>query len=271
MLGFISATTGAILLAIGILALLSARVRGFLSMIPFGNARLWAIIFIAVGLLTGGFGVIKSLPSQFSGQVASIGSIGTGAVTETELINCIYTAGSAVNSTAITIAQKTGSSVDIIVTIDNSSLLAADGSLAVATDDLVNLTWSCDRSGGIGDDASVQVLVKGATFKNELSTSDSAIYNILETSTTPSRVFSDRYTQKAYIGDNAYATSASPKDAGYVTFTESEVTQTVGVLADLDSNSFKKLALNSATNYQVLQKVNGQEKVIAVVTISKIA
>ena len=80
MLGFISATTGAILIALSVIFAFSRRARGFLSMLP-GNPYLWVILFAFLGFIAGGFGVIQSLPSQFSGQVASIGSIGTGAVT----------------------------------------------------------------------------------------------------------------------------------------------------------------------------------------------
>lgn len=58
---YISVGVGALLIAIGILSFLSARVRSLMRNIPIGNPQLWAIAFIVVGFLAGGIGYYQGL------------------------------------------------------------------------------------------------------------------------------------------------------------------------------------------------------------------
>ncbi len=85
-LGFITAGVGAVLLIIGVLALFSARIRTFLRGIPVANKifspMTWAVVFIVVGFLAGGVGVVSnyvgvgdiSLTSE-EAQTTSIGGL----------------------------------------------------------------------------------------------------------------------------------------------------------------------------------------------------
>lgn len=88
MLGFISAGIGAILLVVGILALLSAKVRTLMRGLPLVKSfkpEMLAIVFIVVGVIAGGWGVVTSYVSTMSitGQQPSTVDDLTGEITVT--------------------------------------------------------------------------------------------------------------------------------------------------------------------------------------------
>lgn len=226
-----------------------------------------ALVFFAVG--AGAWGTIQNFGSGLLAPAAVAGGE-VGAV-PMERVSCLYSASDTVNETAITLRASTQDSTDLYVTIDNSSLHAADGDLAVSTDDIINITYDCDRLGDIGEDASVEIVVKGDTFRSELSTTDVGIYNIIETSTIPSPVFDDRYTQTVRVNDGAVATSSSPKERNYLTFAEGDKRLTLGVHIDLDDEAFEELALGSTSDVKIYQRVGGQDELLATVFIDKIA
>lgn len=84
-LEMISAGLGAIFLIVGVLGLLSKKVRAVLRGIPIGNPQLWSIIFLVLGLVTGGSAYLMNLstasigggenPFGVNDQMATIGAL----------------------------------------------------------------------------------------------------------------------------------------------------------------------------------------------------
>lgn len=260
---YISAGIGAVLLIIGLLMLLSARVRNILK-IKIIDPKLLGIGLVIIGLATGGIAVLLGYLSPAVASVTNVANPQVEATTETVLSYCDYSAGSS-SATGVTVRTDPNSNNRIYLDVDESSWNSTN-----ADSNEFNITFNCARSENIQEDGVSEIVVKGAEFKSETSTTDSSTYNVLVTSSTPSTVWSGKYIQTVYVGDNAYATTSNPKERNFLTFAEGEKVLTLGIKGELDRTSYLTLNNYTTKDMTIYERSASGDKAIAYVTVNKV-
>lgn len=234
----ISGLVAFVLLALGFIAVfgkksLGNQVRGILGMIPIGNPKLWGAILLILGFMAGGltygWGLISGLTGSTSMTASLMGSDQNvvAPVSLTCEIASIGTTAGAATQANITFTQDS---------TDNNHYTLYIKNVTDATTASINGTISCTRSGDIEKSASVDCYVKGDSFRNAVSTTDSNVYYILETSASASKVSGMPWQQTAYVKDGAIATTSSDKEKTTVVFTggaSAQAQETIGFLFKL--------------------------------------
>ena len=258
-----------ILLPAGILGFLMPQVRAWFRIIPIGNPKLWSIIFVVVGLIAGGFAYWSGFVG--SSTVASITGGNQEEVISTALIDrCDYVAGTDEGAgSAISVRADPNSRNNVYLDVDDSLWTANTTSTGYNE---FNATWTCiiDKVPATGTEEVIEFVTKGDEFKSEVSTTDSANYNLLVTSSTPSTIFSGKYRQTAYVADGAYATTSSTQEYGYVSYTAGEKSSTIGVRIEIDPTSFGTLNNYTIKKVDVSQRVDGTDKNLFNIYVNKL-
>ena len=229
-LGIASTTFGAIFLVLGVLALFLKPVKESFGVIPFGNPKLWTVIFIVAGLALGGVGVVAG---AFSGGVSTASLTGPTATTgtiATSLVSCQMNAPTVVGGVAN--GNVTFRSDPNTLKHYYADVPFADGAISL------NGTMFCtsDRA-DISKGESYDCYAKADSFRSQTSTTDSNTYYIVATSTAASQVAGVPWQQTIYLADsgnsNTAATTSSPAERTSLTFAQDEKTQYLGYYATL--------------------------------------
>lgn len=263
---FISAGIGAVLLAIGILAFIFPKVKGVIKILPVFNWQIWAVLFIGVGLLTGGIGVYQG----YLGTAMAVTGVAVSEVPPVSedigISHCVYSAGTSFTGN-ITVRQDTTANNVVYLDVDASEW--DTGNHNTAGD--INVNFTCYREGATSEDGASLMIVKGEEFRSETSTSDTNTYNVLETSTRQSQIISGQgYTQTIYLADNEQASTSSTKEFEYLTFGEGEKALTLSLYGEIDETNFGYLNDYTMKDVTVYNRLNGADKVVARIVINKL-
>ena len=135
----------------------------------------------------------------------------------------------------------------------------------------INGTFQCYRKGDLGEDGGATIVARAEGFRSETSTTDTGTYEILATSTTPSKTWEGEYTQSIHLADGAYASTSSGKERADLTFGEAEKVVSLGFWPVLDTTAWQTHMTNSTTKsvkfYQ--RMLDGTEKQVAQVNFLK--
>lgn len=218
-----------ILLLIGAVALIGkgsigGMARGVTGAIPFGNAKLWAVIFIVLGLIFGG---IAGATSLYSSVAASVSTASVGS-SDTAVANA---------QAPLALGPVTALSVTEVTSTDNLTLRADPSNLQRYYVDVkydsgaasVNGTLNVPKVGtDLEHDAGIECLVKSQSYRSETSTTDSNTYYILATTTAQSKVSGYTWAQTAYLNDGSVATTSSNSEKTILTFPRGTAQRTLG-------------------------------------------
>lgn len=237
----ISGLIAFIFLLVGLIGLVGKKgvgnsVRGYLGMIPIGNPKLWAALFIVFGIVFGGIGYattgFSSLVSK-TGTASLVGDNSNNLVSAAD-IDCTY---NFLNSSTL------GGNSNITFRTDpnNLKLRYADVKESGGAYS-INGVLSCDRkTDNIREGQQVTCEIKGQSFRSETSTTDSNTYYITATSTSASKISGYPWAQTAYLADSgtgaAPATSSSDQEVTKLVFAQDEVNQKIGFLFTLPGNT----------------------------------
>jgi len=209
----ISATIAAVFLIVGVLGLtkgsIGQAIKGMFSAIPIGNPKLWAVIFVALGLIAGGIGGTVSLFKS------ATGSISTGSLTSSEVEQSVQTGVNMdcrIASVTATTAAVVGnvSMVSDVSDLKHYTIALTNSTNAGAGS--VNGTIICTRAGSIDRAASAKCEFKAGSFRNRGSTSDTATYYMVDTSASASYVSGFPYLQTAYLKSGGVAASTDTQE-----------------------------------------------------------
>lgn len=269
-LEFIPSWLSATLLVLGILGLVfrSKFAMMIAKVNPLFPAKQTLIVFAIVGILAGGFGVLMGFGQGLMGNVdvASItGQAEEGVVSATMLSECYY--ASAVGLTGnTTIRADPNSNKVVYLDVDGTEYIT----YSATAGNNINATFTCIRTGNVEEAGDVKIVVKGDEFKAETSTTDSSTYNIVETSSSPSSIWSGKYKQTLYVGDGAYAKTTDGQEYGYLSFSAGERQLTLGILGEVDATSLTKLNNYTQKSVNVYQRVDGSDSLLGTIVINKL-
>jgi hypothetical protein len=271
-LGIAASTVGLVLIVAGVLAIFNARVRAMLSPLFVLGAKWTPVLMIVLGLVLGGLPVITGAFSGVMGgaSVASIAGVTQAEMPVADLSKCVYTSGDSESASlvasSVSIRTDPNSVNTVYIDIDESAYNAT-----AQAENEANLTFTCTRQSDIGEDESVHIVVEGAKFKNEISTTDNAnIYNIITTTAVPSSVFPGEYQQTVYVADNAVATTSSTKEEAHLTFAEGEKTQNLGVKIEIDATSYSKMENYSLKEIKIDKEIDGVRTTVGKAIVQKL-
>ena len=252
MLEFISGTIAAILLVIGVLSTTKGTLGGYAKAItgilPFGNAKLWGIIFITAGLIAGGATVLWSGASNvISG--ASVGGLGNAnpsvsaqsAMIGTCTLSTIsYTTAAQGGGITFSADANDLTHETIIVPTSNSSAS-------------INGTLSCpslrsDYRQGVVANCQVQ----SDSFRSDVSTTDSNTYYILATSTIASKISGYKWAQTAYLNDGSVATTTSDQEATQLVYAQDVAKRSLGFYMTLPGSDFAKRNNQTSSDVKIV-------------------
>ncbi len=183
------------------------------------------------------------------------------------LERCVYSSGTSITGNA-TLRTDTAVTNNVYVDIDESAWLLDSNGQAPAE---VNLSFTCTRAGSTAKSGAVKIVAKSNPYISETDTSSASSYNIIQTGSTPSEIWSGRYVQTLYVEDDAQATTSSTKEETYLTFSEGEKELDVYVMAEIDATSFENLnnyTTKAITLYE--RRESGSDKQLGTITIQKI-
>lgn len=269
MLEFISGAVAFILLLLGVLGFLSKRVRAMLS-VPgkfVGGAQVLSIILIAIGIIAGGFVYAQGLWSTSTASVISPSGEVAG-VSALSLAKCDYSSGTGVTGNQ-TVRADPNSNNKVYLDIARSA--SGFGGASVTNALYANVTFTCTREGAVDKAGSVLVVVKGDEFRSETSTTDSALYNILTTSSNPSSVWTGKYRQTVYAESGGVATSSDTQEYVYLTFAEGVKQATLGIFGTIDDTSFGNLNNYTIKDITISQRVGGSDSYLGTIAVNKLS
>jgi hypothetical protein len=245
-MGFISPLIAFILLAIGVLALFTRFGKSIVGMIPIGNPRLWSVLFIVAGLVFGGItygtGLWSSATSGISTGSLISDEVQAAAVSSALIGRCDYSASTAGLTGNTTVRASTNENNVVYYDIDKSEYGVYSGTAG----NNISSSFTCIREGSAQEAESYELVVKCDEYRSETSTTDTATYNLVTTSSTPSSIWTGKYVQTAYINDGSVATTSSTQEYGFVNYAAGEKSSTVFVYAEPDNKSV--FSLNTGTN-----------------------
>jgi len=259
-LGISTALIGAILLIVGILALLlkgsiGSFARSTIGWLPV-NPKTAAVLVIVVGILLGGIGTVMSWAPSIS--TASITGQDADSVPGVSSLSCSLTSISKVNA---------GENVTLRADPTNLNKYYVD----VKYDSpaaVINGTLNCDR--GVANTENAEAfacVVKSQTFRSETSTTDSNTYYILETSASASKVPGYPYAQTAHLNDGSVASTSSKREKTNLQFTGGDSAQsqeTLGFYFKLPGTPFTYL--NNQSSRDVVIDCGGNQVFDLVIT-----
>lgn len=223
----------AILLAIGVLSLISPKVRTFLQVIPLFKPQITGIILIALGLIFGG---VAGMSGMFA--AASIGGNADLDVEFNEVgLDCVYLSGTPVANTTYKRSSTEFSAVTLKVKANST------------TGSEINMTFECDiENSNIDTEREVTILVKGDIFQSEVNAFDTNEYNILDTTTDKSRYFSPEKEQVIYLATGTEATASDSVERLKLSFAKGSSTATFSILGDLSQIALAQLEEDTQRN-----------------------
>lgn len=270
----ISGLVAFVLVILGALAVLAKgslgqTVRGFLGVIPIGNAKLWGIILVIIGLMSGAVPYATGLWANTS-TAAGI-DLGTPEETSSEAvtISCQFaTIGAADTNAAV------GNITYRADPYDNSHYYVDVTNVTLAGSGDINGTLLCQRSGDIEKSYSDKCYFKAGSYTNKQSSTDPGVYYMVTLSSGASKVtgIPAGFKQSAYINDGSVATTASNSE-------KSDIVWTGGSSAQAQETLGFYFVLPSATNLNYLNNQDSVDNVlvcdkagqIARFTVNKIA
>jgi hypothetical protein len=279
-LGLATTIWGVILLIYGVLALFKGAIgqslKAPLAMIPIGNPKLWAVIFIVGGLAFGGIGVLMGAFSSASTNL-STGTITGGstnnAVSAMGLENCYFASYGVVGASAANASWVTDTAdlSHLTLTLNNATDLGSRS---------VNGTITCYKKGDIEKAYQVNCAFKGGAFRNQVSTTDANQYYMVATSASASRVPSlSPWLQTAYINSGAIATTSSSQEYSPLVFagaasTSPEASKTIGFYFTLPSaTQIKYLNNQNSVDDSIVCDTNNDgtyDQTVGRITVTKI-
>lgn len=270
MLNFIPSWLAITFLVVGIFGLLfrSNIAMMIAKAFPIFPARTTLLIFAIIGIVAGAIPLLINFGTGLMGNVdiASVtGQAPAGVVSATMLSDCFYASGTGLTGNT-TIRADPNSQKVVFLDVDGTEYITYS---ATAGNNL-NVTFTCIRTGDTDKAGAVQIVVKGDEFRAETSTTDSSIYNIVETSSTPSSIWAGKYRQTLYVGDGAYAKTSDTQEYGYLTFAEGEKQLTLGVFGEVDATSLTKLNNYTMKSVNVYQRVDGSDSLLGTIVINKL-
>lgn len=270
-LSFIPPLWAGILLIVGVLGLvfrmpLATQIAKVFPVFP---AQIVLVIFSIIGIMAGGFGWIQGIARGLTSGNGLASFTGQDiAPLEQEVIieSCVYKTGVGLTGN-VTLRSDTSSTNNIYVDIDASDWLLEANAKAPAE---VNVSFTCRRAGSTQEDGASQIVVKANSYISETDTSSANSYNIIQTTSTPSDIWSGRYVQTLYVEDDAQAGSSSTKEETYLTFSEGDKELDLYVMAEMDQTSFENLNNYSTKKLFIYQRFDdGSDNQLGTITIQK--
>lgn len=234
-----------IILIVGVFGLIGKGVLGsyakaILGAIPIFNAKLWAILFVVIGLSFGAIAGGRMAYDRVKGTITETATFGevpsveiSGDMLDCEIATKSLTTALA-NGNATWRADKQDRQHYYLDLVNATSVL----------DDSINGTLSCTRSGSVIEGGAILCHVEGDSFRSEVSTTDSNTYYLFATGTSKSRLSGYTWAQTVYLNDNAVATTSSDQEQTYLTFDDNEAKEDLGFY----------LTLGGATNLNYLDE-----------------
>lgn len=259
-LSFIPAWLAATLLVVGVLGLLfKNRLSMMIARVnPLFPAQTTLMVFAVLGILAGGFGVITAAVSGFS--VASIGGgdkdAGNLPVSAQMLERCEYASGISNATAAFTARADPSDPRSVFIDLDRDIWDYANNNTAQGE---INVTYTCTRSGSTQEAESYLIVLKGTEFKNETGGTEANVYNILETGSTPSTIWTGKYQQTIYAKDGNYATSSDTREHVYLGFGAGEKTATLTIWGEVSETGTGALNNYTQKDVTISQRVNGAD------------
>jgi hypothetical protein len=257
---WISGGVAAIFLAAAVLLFFSRRFQAVTRPVhrAIGGPMVLAIILLVVGLMSGGLAYTQGLlgtasisaPGSTAAQVSALG-----------LASCDFNSGTGLAGNQ-TVRSDPNSNNRVFLDI------AHDGSSDDKYD--VNVTFDCIREGDVNQAGAVEIVAKGSEFRSETSTTDSALYNILATTSNPSSKWSGKFRQNVYLRSGGVASTSDTQEFVYLTFQEGEKIKTLGIFGTVDSTSFANLNNYTSKDITLYQRVGGSDSAVGYITINKI-
>ena len=223
-------------------------------------AMIFAIALIVVGIIAGGFTYAKSLPSKLKTGGLEIVEEEPESITPISSLVCIWNANP-VNATA-NVSFRTDPN-------DLSHLYADVGTVSGAATFSGNM--SCDRSGDVEKAGSSVCYADAESFRNEVTTTDSNTYYIVDTSSKASKVSGHAWAQKIYLKDGSTAGTGDDQEKTQMVFSggsSAQVNEKLGLYVALPGTTVWGY-LNNQTSRDVAFYCGGEK--VGRITITKLA
>ncbi len=251
---------GAIFLAVGVLLLVSKKAKALAKAVPLVNKL--PLVLVAVALLVVGFsaGGISWYKGQLSGATASITGTPSGVVSASTL-NCKFVdsvGGSGLMYLNVTSSKDVNDNQHITAIIKNAT---GTGAMTM----VANIT--CSRTGDIDKAEAFACYGIADNFRNEESTTDSAVYYIVATSNTKSAIAGVPWQQSIFLADNTGALTSSDKEELEWAFASGTASKKLGVAFTLAGDT----TFNHLTGTQATPdvKVYCANKLVGRITVDK--
>lgn len=278
-----TAVIGFVLLLIGVLSLFKVKFANAITNMFPGNRGLWIALFIIIGLILGG---ISGMGYAWDYARSSVTGLATGTATgvaigqqqvpvSNQALACRFK-----QAPGATNAQVQG---NISTASDPNDLSHYTISLTNGTNSgagSFNFNLTCIRSGDVNNPLITNCAFKGGSYRNQVSTTDTALYYMVATTATKSLVPGVPWQQTAYIADNGAASTSSVQEMTSISFSGAQggtptIQRDIGVQFTLPGATIVSYlnSMNSIDDYVVCD-LNGDgnpETAVARVTVTKVS